>query len=54
MEGKSDSPELAREYKVGDAICMTGIFESYIVVQYYKPPYRGTVKLASWEKPPAS
>ncbi len=54
LEGKSDSPELAREYKVGDALCMTGIFESYVVVQYYKPPYRGTVKLVSWEKPPAS
>jgi hypothetical protein len=54
LEGKSNSPELAREYKVGDAICMTGIFESYVTVQYYKPPYRGTVKLASWEKPATS
>jgi len=51
LEGKSDSPELAREYKVGDAICLTGIFESYVTVQYYKPPYRGVVKLVSWEKP---
>lgn len=54
LEGKSDAPELAREYKVGDAICMTGIFESYVTVQYYKPPYRGTVKLVSWEKPVTS
>jgi hypothetical protein len=54
LEGKSDSPELAREYKVGDAICMTGIFEGYVVVQYYKPPYRGTLKLVSWEKPATS
>ncbi len=54
LEGKSDSPELAREYAVGDAICMTGIFEGYVIVQYYKPPYRGTVKLVSWEKPTTS
>lgn len=54
LMGKSDSPELARAYKVGDSICMTGIFEGYVVVQYYKPPYRGTVKLVSWEKPATS
>jgi hypothetical protein len=54
LEGKSDSSELGREYGVGDAICMTGIFEGYVVVQYYAPPYRATVKLESWEKPATS
>ena len=54
LQGKSDSLELAREYKVGDAICMTGIFEGYVIVPYYKPSYRGTMKLTSWEKPTAS
>ena len=54
LQGKSDAPELARDYKVGDAICMTGVFEGYVIVQYYKPPYRGTLKLTSWEKPATS
>ena len=54
LQGKSDSPELARAYKVGDAICMTGIFEGYVIVPYYKPSHRGTMKLTSWEKPTAS
>ena len=54
LQGKSDSPELARAYKVGDAICMTGIFEGYVIVPYYKPLHRGTMKLTSWEKPTAS
>lgn len=54
LEGKSDSPALAREYAVGDPICLTGIFESYVAVEYYEPPYRGTVKLTSWEKPVAT
>ena len=54
LEGRSDSPELTREYGVGDAICMTGIFESYVVVQHYVPPYRGSVRLETWEKPAIS
>ncbi len=54
LEGRSDSPELTREYGVGDAICITGIFESYVVVQHYAPPYRGSVRLETWEKPATS
>lgn len=54
LEGKSDSPELVGEYGVGDAICITGIFEGYVVVQHYAPPYRGSVRLETWEKPATS
>ena len=54
LEGKSDSPELVGAYGVGDAICITGIFESYVVVQHYVPPYRGSVRLETWEKPAIS
>ena len=51
LEGKSESPDLARSYKPGDAVCMTGTLESYTE---RNSSYRGNVKIASVEKSAAS
>jgi hypothetical protein len=51
LEGKSESPDLARSYKPGDAVCMTGTMESYTE---RNSSYRGNVKIASVEKSAAS
>jgi hypothetical protein len=51
LEGKSASPDPARSYKPGDAICMTGTLESYTE---RNSSYRGNVKIVSVEKSAAS
>ena len=51
LEGKSKSPDLARSYKPGDAVCMTGTLESYTE---RNSSYRGNVQIVSVEKSTAS
>ena len=51
LEGKSKSPDLARSYKPGDAVCMTGTLESYTE---RNSSYRGNVQIVSVEKSAAS
>lgn len=45
LEGKSASPDVARSYKPGDPLCMTGIIEGFTQVQ--ENVYWGHVKILS-------
>lgn len=51
LEGKTNSPDLARLHQPGEPLCMTGTIESFTerLDQYW-----GYVKMVSLEKPPAS
>jgi hypothetical protein len=51
LEGKSASLDLAPSHKVGEAVCITGIIESF---QTREPTYWGYVKIQSVEKQRAS
>ena len=53
LEGKTNSPDLARSHKTGDSVCITGILESY-ALHAMGEEYWGYVKVLSWEKPVAS
>lgn len=45
LEGKSASPDVARSYKPGDPLCMTGTIESFAEVQEHL--YWGYVQIVS-------
>jgi len=48
LEGKSASPDVARSYKPGEPLCMTGTIEGFTQVQ--ENVYRGHVKILSMSK----
>jgi len=48
LVGESASPDLAGSYKPGDALCMTGIIESF--AEALEHSYRGYVQIASLTK----
>ena len=50
LEGRTASPDMARPYKPGETLCMTGTLESFIEA---RDQYWGYVKLVSLEKAPA-
>lgn len=52
LEGKSASPDLARSYKPGDPLCMTGIIEGFAQIQ--ENVYRGHVNVLSLAKSEAT
>lgn len=51
LEGKTNSPDLARQHHPGEPLCMTGTIESFTerLDQYW-----GSVRMVSLEKSPAS
>jgi hypothetical protein len=51
LEGKTGSPEVARPYKPGETLCMTGTLENFMEI---RDRYWGSVKLVSLAKAPAS
>jgi hypothetical protein len=52
LEGKSASPDVARSYKPGEPLCMTGTIEGFSQVQ--ENVYWGYVKILSMSKPTTS
>ena len=52
LEGKSASSDVARSYKPGEPLCMTGTIEGFSQVQ--ENVYRGYVKILSMSKPTTS
>ena len=51
LEGKSASPDLVRDHKSGDAVCMSGTFESFME---RNNTYWGYIKIVSVTKPATS
>ena len=51
LEGKTSSPDVARSYKPGESICMTGILEGFTE---HTNGYWGQVKVTSLKKPATS
>lgn len=50
LEGKSASPDLARDHKPGDTVCMAGTFASFMERDNV---YWGYIKISSLTKPSA-
>lgn len=51
LEGKTNSPDLARQHQPGELLCMTGMIESF---SERLDQYWGSVKIVSLAKQPAS
>jgi hypothetical protein len=51
LEGKSDSPHLGQTHKAGEAVCMTGVIESFMERDGV---YWGYVTITLVEKPAIS